>query len=415
MSISVVVLGDQEKIVRQIESYRGEMMVTRVCSDIAEAIAACNTGMADVLLVSDAQLVPPMEQIDELLMHQTAVVLFFERPENWQPLPDVLHLPATVAMVELEERISSTVQSLTRPAAGATGEKLELDDVSTGCNGKIVSFWSAPGSPGRSTVALNYAVEAAQAGLDVVLLDADTYAASIAIQLGLMEESASIAQLCRVIDSGSVDVARLNAACSMVQVGEANMRVATGIPRASRWPEVRASALRRASMLLREHHDIVVLDLAPYIELDEQLSFDTQAPQRNAVTVEMLQCSDELFMIVRADSVGIPRALRAIDELEEALPGLKSKIVFNRVGTGSTGRSSKRRLVEAWDRFGPTREIAGYLPDDSASCNASVLGGSPLLEIAPRCSLRTEIRSLAGIKSTDSPKNQTSRRFRAKA
>src|SRR5690606_30715410 len=141
-----------------------KMRCTRHVSDSAEPIAACNTGMADVLLVSDAQLVPPMDQIDELLMQQTAVVLFFERPENWQPLPDVLHLPATVAMVELEERISSTVQSLTRPAAGATGEKLELDDVSTRCNGKIVSFWSAPGSPGRSTVALNYAVEAAQAG-----------------------------------------------------------------------------------------------------------------------------------------------------------------------------------------------------------------------------------------------------------
>ncbi|MCZ4151442.1 hypothetical protein BZG21_44440, partial [Escherichia coli] len=111
--------------------------------------------------------------------------------------------------------------------------------------------------PGRSTVALNYAVEVAAAGKTVVLLDADTYAASIAIQLGLMDESASIAQLCRAIDAGTSDVARLDAACSLVQVGEATMRVATGIPRASRWPEVRASALRRAAMLLKVHYDYV--------------------------------------------------------------------------------------------------------------------------------------------------------------
>ncbi|MGH3654615.1 AAA family ATPase [Glutamicibacter sp.] len=415
MSISVVVLGEQEKIVRQIEGYRGELMVTRVCSDIAEAIAACDTGMADVLIVADAQLVPPMEQLDALLMHQTAVVMFFDRPENWKPLPDVLHLPADTAIADLEGRIRAVVQSLNISGTdGALGEIEPVDDT-TGRGGRIVSFWSAPGSPGRSTVALNYAVEAAAAGKTVVLLDADTYAASIAIQLGLMDESASIAQLCRAIDAGSLDVARLNAACSLVQVGEATMRVATGIPRASRWPEVRASALRRASMLLKVHYDVVVLDLAPYIELDEQLSFDTQAPQRNAVTVEMLQCSDELFMIVRADSLGIPRALRAIDELEEALPGLKPKIVFNRVGSSGTGRSPKRRLIEAWDRFGPTHDIAGYLPNDSAACNASVLGGSPLLEIAPRSLLRTEIRSLAGIKSTVSPKKRNSRRIRSEA
>ncbi|MFK0082503.1 CpaE family protein [Glutamicibacter sp. NPDC090743] len=415
MSISVVVLGDQEKIVRQIEGYRGELMVTRVCSGIAEAIAACDTGMADVLIVADAQLVPPMEQLDALLMRQTAVVLFFDRPEDWKPLPDVLHLPADSGMAELEGRIRGVVQSLNHSGTNGTLAVPEPEDDSTGRNGRIVSFWSAPGSPGRSTVALNYAVETAAAGKTVVLLDADTYAASIAIQLGLMDESASIAQLCRAIDAGSLDVARLNAACSLVQVGEATMRVATGIPRASRWPEVRASALRRAAMLLKVHYDLVVLDLAPYIELDEQLSFDTQAPQRNAVTVEMLQCSDELFMIVRADSLGIPRALRAIDELEDALPGLNPKIVFNRVGASSTGRSPKRRLIEAWDRFGPTHQIAGYLPEDSAACNAAVLGGSPLLEIAPRGLLRMEIRSLAGINSTDSPKKWNSRRFRSEA
>ena len=70
MSISVVVLGDQEKIVRQIEGYRGELMVTRACADIAEAIAACDTGMADALIIADAQLVPPMEQLDALLLQQ---------------------------------------------------------------------------------------------------------------------------------------------------------------------------------------------------------------------------------------------------------------------------------------------------------------------------------------------------------
>lgn len=410
MSISVVVLGNGEMLVRQIEGYRGELMVSRVCSDIAEAVGACEAGMADVLIVADQSLLPPMEQIDALLAQHTAVVLLADSTKK-QQIPDVLQLPADIAMADLEQRIGTTLHSLSHPETPTAGNSRENSGKAPGQQGRIVSFWGAPGSPGRSTIALNYAAEAAEAGKTVVLLDADTYAASMAIQLGLMDESASIAQLCRVIDSGSTDISRLNAACSLIQVGEATLRVATGIPRSSRWPEVRASALRRASLHLKEHYDLVVLDLAPFIELDEQLSFDTQAPQRNAVTVEMLQCSDEIFMIVRADSVGIPRALRAIDELDESVPGLNPRIVFNRISAASTGQSPKRRLVEAWERFGPSHDIAGYLPNDTAACNAAVLAGSPLLEIASRCSLRTEIRLLTGIKSTVTPKKWNSRRF----
>ncbi len=411
MSISVVVLGGQESIVRQIEGYQGELIVTRVCSDIAEAVAACATGAADVLLVADSHLVPPMEQVDDLLINRTAIVCMLENPSDLKPTPDVLQVPADIAISDLEQRIAATVLSLRQPESNKDKVSPHLTEKEPRTAGKIVSFWSAPGSPGRSTIALNYAVELAAAGKNVVLLDADTYAASISIQLGLMDESASVAQICRIIDSGSSDIARLNAACSLVQVGDTTIRVGTGIPRSSRWPEVRASALRRASMTFKEHYDVVVLDLAPHIAMDEQLSFDTQAPQRNAVTVEMLQCSDEIFMVVNSDSVGIPRALRAIDELEESYGGLQPKIVFNRVSVSSSGRSPKRRLIEAWDRFGPMHDVVGFMPNDSAVCSASVLAGSPLLEIAPKSSLRSEIRSLTGIKSTDIPKKRATRRF----
>jgi len=411
MSISVVVLGDQESIVRQIESYQGELIVTRVCSEIAEAVAACLTAVADVLLIADARQVPPMEQVDELMGQGTAVVYLLDSFTEIDPLPDVLQLPADIAMSDLEQRITATVESLKTPELAPTTNYQKPADQKQKVNGRIVSFWSAPGSPGRSTIALNFAVEAAVAGQSVILLDADTYAASISIQLGLMDESASVAQICRIVDSGSSDISRLNAACSLVQVGDCTIRVGTGIPRSSRWPEVRASALRRATLAFRDHYDLVVLDVAPHIAMDEQLSFDTQAPQRNAVTVEMLCCSDDIYMVVQSDSIGIPRALRAIDELEESHADLRPKIIFNRVSVSSSGRSPKRRLIEAWDRFGPMHDVIGFMPNDSAVCSASVLAGSPLLEVAPKSSLRTEIRSLAGIKSTDLPKKRVSRRF----
>ncbi|WP_417372963.1 chromosome partitioning protein [Glutamicibacter protophormiae] len=362
MSVSVVVLGRDEHLVRQIEGYRGELIVVRVCDDAAEAIAACAASAADVLLVSERGLMPPMEQVDQLTGQRTVVALLDPKPGRTTIVPGLVEIQDTVGMVELEALITRALGSLGGAAEGRGAGSSAAPEEGAGREGRIVCFWGAPGSPGRSTVALNYAVEAAVAGLSVVLVDADTYAAALAIQLGLMDESASIAQMCRVVDSGSRDPARLRATCLAVEVADSTLMVATGIPRASRWPEVRAAALRRAALTLRSHHDLVVLDVAPYIELDEQLSFDTQAPQRNAVTVEMLQCADDVFMVVAADSLGIPRALRAIDELEDKVPGIEPQIIFNKVSSGNSGHSPKRRVLEAWQRFGPTHPVVGFLP-----------------------------------------------------
>lgn len=411
MSISVVVLGNGEHVVRQIEGYRGELMVTRVCEDIAEAVAACAVGATDVLLVSGRELLPPLEQIDAVTSQQTVLVLLDEKPRNGGTTQGMLEVIESVPMLELELLVVQALRELTHPDELDEAQVTETSAQATLSTGKIVCFWGAAGAPGRSTVALNYAVEAALSGKTVVILDADTFAASISIQLGLLDESASIAQLCRVIDSGSREPARLDATCLSVEVGTAILKVATGLPRSSRWPEVRASALRRATSVLREHNDLVVLDVASQVEMDEQLSFDTQAPQRNAVTVEMLRCSDEVFMVVAADSVGIPRALRAIDELEDQVPGVSLQIVFNKLGAANTGHSPKRRLLETWDRFGPNHCIAGYLPQDVVSCNAALLAGSPLAEIAPKSTLRTEIRGLLGIKSTEKRRKRLSRRI----
>ena len=410
MSISVVVLGTGEQLVPKIEGYHGELIVVRVCDDPAAAVAVCITGSVDALVVTEPMLMPPMEQVDQLAAAGTLTILLVAGANSSSQRGPVLEVHPTVSVAQLEELIRHNLHLLasaevvrSEVAAGASADAAQ--------GGKIVCFWGSVGSPGRSTVALNYAVEAAAAGSSVVILDADTYAASIAIQLGLMDESASIVQMCRVVDSQAGDPARLDAACAAVVVGSCTLLVATGIPRASRWPEVRAAALRRAAMMLRARHDLVVVDVAALIEMDEQLSFDTQAPQRNAVTVEMLQCADETFMVVAADSLGIPRALRALDELEERVPGIEVKIIFNKVGIGNSGRSPKRRVLEAWERFGPTHLIVGTLPNDSAVCRAAILAGSPLLEIAPKSSLRSSIRSLTGIKTTVPPRKGASRRF----
>ena len=71
--------------------------------------------------------------------------------------------------------------------------------------GRIIAVWGPAGSPGRTLVAANIAGELAAEGQSVLLVDADSYGASVAAVLGLLDESAGLAQACRLADQGLLD------------------------------------------------------------------------------------------------------------------------------------------------------------------------------------------------------------------
>lgn len=399
MSISVVVHGDDGAVIERLERHRGALTVARSCTEMSETIALCETGLADaVILAGDPALVETAD-IDAMAERGVPVVVLCDDGAQGARLgaagayvaaisisAEDLGILVARARAELGHREPGENPAAERkPAAPASANKA-----------RVVVFWGPVGSPGRSLLALNYAVERALGGKDVVLLDADTYGASQAVQLGLLDEAAGIAQMCRIVDAGRFDARTLERICAPVVIAGARMRVATGLPRASRWPELRPTALRRAVMALQEICDDIVIDVAAPVELDEELTFDTAAPQRNGVTAAMLRMADEIYAVGTASSIGVPRLVRALEEMHEVLGDVDTKVLFNRVSAANVGASPRTALAETWARFGPKVPIAGYLPQDAPAVDAALLAGSALAEIAPNSQLRLAISALAG-------------------
>jgi Mrp family chromosome partitioning ATPase len=67
---------------------------------------------------------------------------------------------------------------------GPGGERSEPDAVAAQADGDgrrtLAAVWGQKGGPGRTTVAVNLAFEAAAAGGEVLLVDADTYGGAVA-------------------------------------------------------------------------------------------------------------------------------------------------------------------------------------------------------------------------------------------
>ena len=151
--------------------------MTRVCEDVAEAIAVCTVGAVDVLLTSGRELLPPVANrlMRSSRYPQTALVLLDDKPRTENIITGLLEVEPNISMIELEPLVLRTLRELTHPARSDTGNLAPNGTETDDAAGKIVCFWGAPGSPGRTIVALNYAVEAALAGQSVVMLDADTF------------------------------------------------------------------------------------------------------------------------------------------------------------------------------------------------------------------------------------------------
>ncbi|MEV8181636.1 chromosome partitioning protein [Specibacter sp. NPDC078692] len=258
----------------------------------------------------------------------------------------------------------------------------------------LVAVWGPIGSPGRTTVAINLAAEQAATGMSVMVIDADSYGASIAAALGLLEESASFAQACRAADQGSLSAAQFAAITTKVVFSGGSFSLLTGLTRADRWPELRAAAVARVLQRARESAQLVVVDCGFSLENDEELSYDTIAPRRNAATLAVLAEADIIYAVGSGDPVGIPRLIRGMNELQEAFPVTRVEVVVNKVRRKAAGRAPEKALAQAWERFGPSLPIRHFLPWDPDLCDRALLEGRLLLEIAPDAPLRKAIREI---------------------
>lgn len=415
MSIPVVTVGDsRDDLVGGLERLHGPVSVVRRCSELAELLAACQSGLARAAVVAAGSEELTASLVDRLSAVGVVVIALTDNPEETVRLRTigVAAEARAVDAAALAARISAAVAQLSGtgagpgPAAGdgtasvaAAGQVPRSSGAHTvtaspGAKGRIIAVWGPAGAPGRTLVAANISGELAAEGQSVLLVDADSYGASVAALLGLLDEAAGLAQACRLADQGLLDADALLRIATTVPTKAGALRVLTGITRADRWTELRAAALTLVLERAREIADVTVVDTGFCLEADDELGFDSGAPRRNAATLRSLELADTVFAVGAADSIGVPRLVRGLAELRAAVPQAAPQVVLNKVRTSAAGRSPERQLRAAWERYGPSAPLSAFLPSDPAASDAALLSGALLLESAPESELRHAIANL---------------------
>jgi MinD-like ATPase involved in chromosome partitioning or flagellar assembly len=257
--------------------------------------------------------------------------------------------------------------------------------------GVVIAVWGPTGAPGRTTVAVGLADELARLDRRALLVDADVYGGVIAPTLGLLDESPGLAAACRAAGSTRLDASAL--AGLAWQLGPW-LRVLTGIPRAERWPELRAAGIDAVLTAARDLAEFTVVDCGFALETDEELSYDTVAPRRNGATLAVLDAADVIIAVGAADPIGLQRLIRGLTELHDTQASAPVWVVLNQVREGAVPGKPEVELSAALQRFAG-RSAAAFLPYDRGALDTALASGKTLAEARAGSRLRRAMTELA--------------------
>jgi MinD-like ATPase involved in chromosome partitioning or flagellar assembly len=378
--------------------------VVRRCVDVSELLAVAATGTGQAALLSAELRRLDGDAVARLEAAGVAVVGLVEpgddrAADRLRQLGVKRVLPADAEPEAIAAALREAVAGAAAPgwdvadpraALPALGAPVDPEERPSG-RGRIVAVWGPTGAPGRTTVAVGVADEAARLGVSTLLVDADVYGGVIAQVLGLLDESPGLAGAARLAGSGTLDGPALVRLAWSVRP---HLRVLTGLARADRWPELRPRAVTAVLDEARRLAELTVVDCSFSLEDDEELSFDTAAPRRNGVTLAVLEEADTVLCVSGADPVALQRSIRALGELREVLPDVEAELVVNQVRRGPVPGDPREEIAAAVERF-TGRDVRFFLPADRRATDAALAGGRTLAEVAPAAALRVALRSLA--------------------
>lgn len=245
---------------------------------------------------------------------------------------------------------------------------------------RLVAFWSAHGSVGRTTTALNLAA-CASMKMRVLLVDLDFVAPSVALVAPTQELPSLSTVLHHHQISAGVDSSFLHEFAPQFSAASKGFRVIAGLSRPERWQEVEPRLLQELLKDLAPFADLIVCDL--HANSHKLLAV-------NAVARGMLTQADAVIALANANPVALARTLREIHELRALRTNSESiHVVFNQLAVKTPQPPEVTAFVELTKLPAPMT-----IRDDHDTFAMLVARASTKSTLRKRSAYKTDIQAL---------------------
>jgi MinD-like ATPase involved in chromosome partitioning or flagellar assembly len=379
-----------------------DVSVVRRCRDVVELRAVAHTSTIDVTVIDANMRGLDREMVAELGVAQVRCVALTDTASDIDRLAEI----GVTAFAKAD--LTGLAEALRGGPSHVEPEYPVRPLADRAADGNLVAVWGPTGAPGRTSVAVELAAWFAAAH-DTLLVDADTVGPSVALHLGLIDDTSGFAAAVRSAARGSLDPDGLAGSAVAVPSG---FRVLVGLPSAHRWSELRPESVAATLGCARSSVAWTVVDVGFGIEGSDLHWADPGNPVRYGAARSVLAAADVVVCVGRPDPVGIVRLIKGVREVSDLAPAAALLPVVNRVVSRAEGRAVKDLV---------STELAVpdvlVLPDDRRAVGSAMAHGVTVTEMSPRSPFAEGIdrlgrRVLSAVGSYDEPHGRDARPHR---
>lgn len=251
---------------------------------------------------------------------------------------------------------------------------------------KVIAISSPHGSTGKTTVAINLALELANERAQVLLIDADLKAGSIANHFMLQELPAGLSGALRIASQNRLDLQQIERLS--VLLPKTSLRILPAGHLAT------AQAFDKQSLInlietAKSHFDYTVVDLTS-LGIDDADS-ESLIERNQGFTESLFQLADQQLVVCLADPIGIFRLLAQ----EKQILNLAGSplVIMNRV-RNQVIPQAKTEISITLQRLSELA-VCAYLPDDPQQIDQALKTGVPAVSLSRSGAFRQGITGFA--------------------
>jgi cellulose biosynthesis protein BcsQ len=304
------------------------LQVQRRCVDAVDVLAVTKVLSCDVVIISDHTMRVDEEFIIELVRQKVRVIAITNNKNYFESL-------GAVECISLD--LNNPLSVISTLAALVRVNKL-LPQMQTKPMGELIMICGFGGGTGKTRLSIEIARQLSIEGKKTLLVDADTYGPSILQLLALPVESPGLLDACRKIER---NLAEPNLITNQAAIVAENLFVLPGLIKASRWIDLRQSALKTFWDYCLVEFDYVIVDSGPVFEPEPVLSIETGLPKRNLASGTTLAAANKIVFTCRRDQVSVTKLIKGLVEFEKLYTNKPTSVV----AVGPANKKNAKEII----------------------------------------------------------------------
>ena len=291
------------------------LKVVRRCVDGIDLLAAVQVNEIEVVIVTDETLRLDEHTVSQIHDANVVVIVISNSTDRWTDM-------GVQKIIGLDHSdLFSVAMQITK--VGFQADPMSQLDASA--NHTFVCVASFGGGVGRSLVAKELGWWSSKQGAQTLVVEGDTYGASLHQELNLPSLSTDLLQLSQL----KVSPERNEYELGELAVVEPNLVVVPGISHVSLWPALRRAPLERMWKRLINSGNVIV-DVGPVFCSTENLEHELNLTDRDSVAQSAISNARVVVLCAIANTVSVTRLIRGVIDFQDSMRNQEIYVVLNR-------------------------------------------------------------------------------------